>query len=109
MDRAGKKRHSKQELAERSSRDLKVLNDLAFSVHQSLRLDDVLSNTVEKVSEIFKDVTGVEVYLLANGEKTLFLKTQRGLSPEYIGTGTLQIGEGLAGTIVETALASDPV
>ena len=96
-----KKEPSKQDLAEKAYRDLEVLNDLAFSVHQSLLLEDVLRNIVEKISEIFKDVTGVEVYLLANGEKTLFLKTQRGLSPEYIGTGTLQIGEGLAGYIVD--------
>jgi len=93
---------SKQNRSEKSNRELQVFYDLASIVHQSLRLDDVLDAAVQKTTEVFDDISGVEVFLIGNGQRTLFLKTHRGLSPEFIGTGTLQIGEGLAGTIAKT-------
>ena len=73
-----------------------------LSVGRHLKLDDVLHDILENIVRSFDDVVGVEVYLLDEEKITLFLKTQRGLSPQLIGTGTLETGEGLAGQVVST-------
>ena len=102
MGRVEKKGQPKQDPLRIDSQDLEILNALGAAVHQSLRLDDVLNTTAERVLQVIEDVSGVEIYLLDEAEETLFLKAQRGLSPDFIGTGMLQKGEGLAGHIAET-------
>ncbi len=82
-------------------RNLAVINSLASAVNQSLQLEEVLSTAVERLNEVFEDVSGIEVYLLNQEGKNLFLKAPRSLSPDMIGTGILQKGEGLAGCVVE--------
>ena len=82
-------------------REQEVLNAVMIAVSQGLRLETILDRAVEKVVEIF-GVTAAEIHLLDEETKTLFLKSQRGLSPEFIGTGTLQQGEGLAGRVAGT-------
>ncbi len=79
-----------------------VLNTVAVALGQNLRLTEVLDSAIKEVMGLFDDVSGVEVYLLDDTKKMLFLKAQKGLSPELMGTGTLQEGEELAGHVAET-------
>jgi PAS domain S-box-containing protein len=98
MGRADKKKQA----YDKQCRELKNLVKFASVINRSLQLDEMLDTIAEQAMELYEDIVGVELYLLDNKSKILFAKAQRGLSPDYIETGTLQMGEGLAGTIVKT-------
>jgi len=91
-----------EDTIEKQHSDLEILDTFSCAVNQSLQLEDVLNAGVDQVMQLFEDVSGIEVYIVDLEKGTLFLKAHRGLSPEFIGTGTLQKGEGLAGTIADS-------
>jgi len=77
-----------------------ILNRIILSVGRHLKLDDVFHDILDNLMRAFDDILGIEIYMLDIEKGTLFLKAQRGLSPQLIGTGTLEKGEGLAGEVV---------
>jgi len=81
--------------------NLKHLDSVIAAINRNLQLEKVLTAVIEKTIELFRDASGIEIYLLNQEKKILFLKAQRGLSPDMIGTGILQKSEGLAGWVFE--------
>ena len=77
--------------------DLKSIFQLAVQIGCNLQLDDVVNATLEHILKLKHAITAVDIFLLNKEKKFLFVKAQRGLSPEFVGAGTLQVGEGLAG------------
>jgi PAS domain S-box-containing protein len=70
-------------------------------LHQNLQLDSVLNSALDLLMDMWDGFAAAELYLWDEKTQTLFVRAQRGLSPEYVETGTLQKGEGLAGTVAE--------
>ena len=62
---------------------LRIINDVAVSVAQSIELETVLKISLEKVMEAFK-VTSGGIYLKDLGTGQLVLQTYRGLTPAFV-------------------------
>ncbi len=62
---------------------LRIINDVAISVAQSIELETVLKVSLEKVMEAFK-VTSGGIYLKDLGTDQLILQTYRGLTPAFV-------------------------
>lgn len=81
---------------------LRALNQVALTVSQSLVLDDVLNNALDAVVNVMETDTGW-IYLLAEGETTLRLRAQRGLSERLVRQVAEQgVGVGLDGWVTQT-------
>ena len=102
MSKEDKKSPEGGVLPDNACSELGILDSFSSIINQNLLLGDILDAGIERIMQLFEDVTGVEVHILDEEKQTLFLKTHRGLSPKFVGTGTLQVGEGLAGFIVES-------
>ncbi len=84
----------------KDNQNIALLYDLLQALTHSLSLEDVVQQALEKSISILHAQAG-EFYLLDKGSRILCLKSHRGLSPEYIGTGIYQWGEGVIGQIAE--------
>jgi len=82
--------------------DLKSIFHLAVQVGCNLQLDDVVNATLDNILKLKDSITAADLFLLNKDKKFLFVKAQRGLSPEFVGAGTLQVGEGLAGHVAKS-------
>ncbi len=98
MGKGGKKITSEIPLKSEIS-NIKILYDFSTVIHRSLRLEEVLRAGVNGVIEILGEISAIEVHIFDEDKGTLFLKSQRGFSPEFVVAGTLAEGEGLAGSI----------
>ena len=78
----------------------KNLNSVAAALQQSLNLEEMLSAALDEILPVF-DVSAAEVLIHETGTDMLMMKCHRGLSPDMVDFGMLQIGEGLAGTIAQ--------
>lgn len=91
--------HEKNALQQRIQY-LETINSFFAAIFQNLDIQSVLETAVDQIQKIL-NVSAIEVYLYEKESDMLFLKAHRGFSPHLIGTGTLQIGEGLSGYVAE--------
>ncbi len=85
-------------------RSLLALNTIASVVSQSLDLDTVLSNALDRTLEILKVSTG-GILLLDKERQRLCYKVHHGLSKEYVKKVCCRLGEGIAGRVAQTGEA----
>jgi PAS domain S-box-containing protein len=84
-----------------ANRALRVLNDIAITVSQSLSLDFVLNSALEKALELMAGEIG-GILLLDEMKGTLSYRAYRGFSEHFVrGTADIAIGEGIAGKVAE--------
>ncbi|RMF83350.1 MAG: GAF domain-containing protein, partial [Nitrospinota bacterium] len=87
---------------ERRNRELSVLNEVAATVSQSLHLDTMLNNALDKVLALLHMESGA-LFLLDRSRQKLLLRTHRGLSPAATtALAALDCGESLAGYVAQT-------
>ncbi len=80
---------------------LRIINDVAISVAQSIELETVLTISLEKVMEAF-NVTSGGIYLKDLGTDELVLQTYRGLTPAFVLDKTsISLSSGCAGWAFE--------
>lgn len=83
-------------------RSLGTLNQALQTVSQSLVLDDVLANTLAAVVQVI-EADAAWIYLLREGETTLRLRAQRGLSDEFAQVvSEMEVGVGFDGWVAQT-------
>jgi signal transduction histidine kinase len=94
-----------EQRVEQRTRDLAALYDVTTAVNQSLDLDPVLDQVIEKVTTVFHfDAAGVFFFDVQT--KELFLRAASGDAPEYWGQPNRYLrGEGVAGRVAETGEA----
>jgi PAS domain S-box-containing protein len=88
----------------KANADLSTLNAIASVVTQSLDIDTILSNALDKTLEILKRSTG-GILLLDEESQMLCYRAHRGLSNNYVGEICLGLGEGIAGKVAQTGKA----
>lgn len=101
-DITGRKKFQLQ--IERQNARLATLNSISMEVSSSLKLDEVLRSTVDKVLEITESQS-VRIYLLDRRKKTLNLFAQKGLSEEFVAKDFIksrEVGVGFLGGTVLT-------
>lgn len=98
-----------------ANRHLLALNAIASTVSQSLSLDIILNNALDKALELIEAEAG-GILLLDEKTKTLSYRAHCGLSDKFVqGAATLAVGEGVAGmaaqrgeTLVVEDVSQDP-
>jgi len=89
-----------------ANEELKALNAIASIANQTLNLEMILEETIDKVLEVTECHAG-GIYILNQATKELELKTCRGLSSEAVKeVDKLKLGEGFSGRI---ALNGEPI
>ena len=89
-----------------ANKELSALNAISSITNQSLNLDLILNETLDKVLEV-TDCQAGGIYILNQVDKMLELKACKGLSPEAVkDVDRLKLGEGFSGRI---ALAGEPI
>lgn len=82
-------------------RSLSALNEVMRTAGQSLVLDDVLNNALEAVVQVM-EADAAWIYLLGEGETTLRLRAQRGLSAEFARTvSDMETGAGFNSRVAQ--------
>jgi signal transduction histidine kinase len=82
-------------------RSLSALNQVLRTASQSLVLDDVLNNALDAVVEVM-EADAAWIYLLREGETTLRLRAQRGLSEDFCQVvSNVELGVGLNGSVAQ--------
>jgi len=103
---------SRQELAkwnidlenkiEQRTKELSALNAVVTTISQSLNLDKILNDTLNKILTVMEMEAGV-VHLLDEKADQLIIMVHRGLSPEYVQKiGKLKPGANIAGRVVQS-------
>jgi len=83
-------------------RSLSALNEVMRTASQSLVLDDVLNNALDAVVQAM-EADAAWIYLLREGETTLRLRAQRGLSDHFARVvREMERGAGLNGRVAQT-------
>jgi len=91
------KRKKAQEQIEWRNKWLGMLNATSMAIGSSLDLDEIVSNTIEKILVILETVS-VRIYRLNKKKQTLDLLASRGLSSRFVENGrirTRELGQGL--------------
>ncbi len=102
-----------QEQIEWRNKWLAMLNSTSMAIGSSLDLDEIVSNTVEKIMGILESVS-VRIYRLNKEKQTLELLASRGLSSRFVENGrikTRELGQGYLGKTLltsETKVVHDP-
>jgi len=86
---------------ERHYRELDTILRFSALVNSSLNILDVLDNAM-KWAEEFMDAEASSVYELDEEKDTLFVRLARGEKKKPVERITLKVGEGIAGTVVQT-------
>jgi two-component system, NarL family, sensor histidine kinase DevS len=90
----------------RRNQDLALLNNIAETLTSSLKLDDILNQTLAQVMEYLKVEAG-EIFLLEEDKKTLRMVLHRGQAAEAFWTrNRMNVGEGIVGMVAESG---DPI
>lgn len=85
----------------RQNQDLTAVNMISKTLSSSIDLEEVLQNTLDKVLQIMNIETGW-IYLLDDSKQVLRVAYSYGLPGEVVqAIKELQIGEGIAGRVVE--------
>ncbi len=93
------KRKKAQEQIEWRNKWLGMLNATSMAIGSSLDLDEIVSNTIEKILGILESVS-VRIYRLNKKKQTLDLLASKGLSSRFVENGrikTREVGRGLLG------------
>jgi len=102
-----------QEQIEWRNKWLAMLNSTSMAIGSSLDLDEIVSNTVEKIMGIIESVS-VRIYRLNKKKQMLELLASRGLSSRFVENGrikTRELGQGYLGKSLltsETKVVCDP-
>lgn len=89
-----------------ANKELSALNAISSITNQSLNLDLILNETLDKVLEV-TDCQAGGIYILNQADKMLELKSCKGLSSEAVKEiDKLKLGEGFSGRI---ALTGEPI
>jgi nitrate/nitrite-specific signal transduction histidine kinase len=97
------------------TKELAALNAIASVVSQSLYLDELLDDAVDKTLQVMEIEAG-GIYLLDEATGLLMITTYKGFSPQFIAAvDKLRVGEGFSGSVVQsgkplvvTDVAADP-
>mgnify|MGYP001082687428 CR=1 FL=1 len=106
--------HLEQRVADRT-KELAALNAIAAVVSQSLDLDEILNDALDRTLQMM----GIEaggIYLLDEEAGVLTIAVQRGFSPQFVAeVDRLKVGEGFSGRVVQSGqplvvrnLSTDP-
>jgi GAF domain-containing protein/HAMP domain-containing protein/anti-sigma regulatory factor (Ser/Thr protein kinase) len=106
--------HLQNTIANRT-RELSVINAIAAVVSQSLDLDEILNDAVEKTIQVMGIDAG-GIYLLDEASGRLSIAAQRGFSPQFVtAVDGLELGEGFSGRVAQSGqplvvrdIATDP-
>ncbi|OQY49569.1 MAG: hypothetical protein B6240_03070 [Desulfobacteraceae bacterium 4572_87] len=102
-----------QEQIEWRNKWLATLNATSMAIGSSLDLDEIVSNTVEKIRGILESVS-IRIYRLNKKKQTLELLASKGLSSRFVENGrikTRELGQGFLGKSLltsETKVVTDP-
>ena len=84
------------------TKELAALNAIAAMVSQSLELDEVLNDVLDKMLQVMEVEAG-GIYLLDEETGVLSVAAHRGFSPEFVAKiDRLRIGEGFSGHVVQS-------
>jgi GAF domain-containing protein/HAMP domain-containing protein len=90
-----------QRVADRT-RELAALNAIAAVVSQSLDLDEVLNDALDKTLQVMEVEAG-GIYLLDEEAKVLTVAAQRGFSSRFVSEiDRLRVGEGFSGRVAKS-------
>ena len=93
--------HLEQRVADRT-KELAALNDIAMTLSQSLNLDEILNDALDKTIEVMHIEAG-GIYLLNEEDNVLCIAAQKGFSSQLIDDiNELKVGEGFSGRVIET-------
>jgi len=82
------------------TQELAAVNAIAASVNESLDLDETLNRALDELLQLL-DLEVGEIRLLDRERNELVIRTQRGLSPEFVRqTDRLQVAETLPGRVL---------
>lgn len=86
----------------RRNQDLALLNNVAETLTASLKMDEILNQTLAQVMEYLKVEAG-EIFLLEEDKQTLRMAFHRGQAAEAFWTrDRMQVGEGIVGLVAQT-------
>lgn len=86
----------------RRNQDLALLNNIAETLTSSLKMDEILNQTLAQVMEYLKVEAG-EIFLLEEDKQTLRMAFHRGQAAEAFWTrDRMQVGEGIVGLVAQT-------
>ena len=98
-------KRSKDEML-RVNQELSILNAISQTVNQSIDLDEILNNSLDKMMEMI-EVRSAGVFLIDEKVNELVYVAQRGFSKAYLkGMGRRKLGEGVTGKV---ALSGEPM
>jgi len=84
------------------TKELAALNAIAATVSQSLDLDQVLNDALDKTLEVMEIEAG-GIYLMDEEAKVLTVAAQRGFSPQFVAEiDRLKVGEGFSGRVAQS-------
>jgi GAF domain-containing protein len=97
------------------TKELAALNAIAAVASQSLELDEVLNDALDKTLQVMETEAG-GIYLLDQETELLTIAAYRGFSPEFVkDIDRLRVGEGLSGHVAQSCqplvvrdVSSDP-
>ncbi|MBL7200563.1 MAG: GAF domain-containing protein [Anaerolineae bacterium] len=93
--------HLEKSVADRTE-ELAALNAIAAVVSQSMDLDDILSDALDKTLQVMEIESG-GIYLLDETTKELSIAAYRGFSEEFIASvDKLALGEGFSGRVAQS-------
>jgi len=93
--------HLERRVADRT-KELAALNAIAAVVSQSLDLDEILNDALDKTLQVL-DVESGGIYLLDKDAGLLTIATQRGFSPQFVAEiDGLKVGEGFSGRVAQS-------
>jgi GAF domain-containing protein/HAMP domain-containing protein len=93
--------HLEQRVADRTT-ELATLNAIAAVVSQSLDLDEVLNDALDKTLQVM-DIEAGGIYLLNETAGVLTVAVQRGFSPQFVAEiDRLKVGEGFSGRVAQS-------
>jgi len=93
--------HLEQRVADRTT-ELAALNAIAAVVSQSLDLEDILNDALDKTLQVMEVEAG-GIYLLDEEAGVMTVAVQRGFSPQFVaGVDRLKVGEGFSGRVAQS-------
>ena len=95
-----------EEEISRLNREFAILSSISQTVNQSVDLDEILNNSLDKMMEMM-EVRSAGIYLLDEKENDLVYVTHRGFSQVFSkGMKRFKMGENITG---RTALSGEPI
>jgi signal transduction histidine kinase/CheY-like chemotaxis protein len=88
------------------NREFSILSEISQTVNQSVDLDEILNNGLDKITELI-GVRSAGIYLLDGKGENLLFTAQRNFSGPFLeGMRRLRLGEGITGKV---ALSGEPL